>query len=112
MIVWSAAWFCFENGKCLVARNIIDALHLRQTFKRLLNVQNLVFRRVRIEINADVDLVLDGRRGAARHDAEEDEPCENEKRKRHDDDRDRREPAVPPEILETEMENARDDGEH
>ena len=40
------------------------------------------------------------------------EPCKNKERQRHDDDRDGRKPAVPPKILEPEMEDTWNNGEH
>jgi hypothetical protein len=86
--------------------NIIDALHFGKALERLLDIQNLVFGSIGVEVNADIDFILDRRRRLARDHAKNDEADENEQRHRHDDDGHGCEPAVPPKILEAEMENA------
>ena len=101
-----------EDSERIVAGNIFHALHLGKPLERLLKVQDLVLGSVRVEINADVYLVLDGGRGAIGDKTKNDDRAEDEKRERRDRDRRHGKPPVPPEILDPEMENARNDGEH
>ena len=77
-----------------------------------MDAQDLIFRGVRLEINADINFVFDGGSGLLGNIAKKDEASEDDERERHNCDGCCRKPAIAREILKSEMENAGNDGEH
>src|SRR5205823_6437304 len=96
----------FEDRERLICGSIGHRLDLRQALKRGFYGKYLVLRRIVLEIDRDVDLILKKAYQTVGHGVGHDKPREHYKAERYDRHRCGRKQAVAPEVLEAVMDNS------